>query len=202
MIQTILTALAVYIATSVDEIPILFMLYTRQSNRGNAKLITLAYFLGTFVLIGIGLLGSFGLSFIPEQWIIGLFGLVPLVLGIKVLIKGENDDEEEDAENITKKYQSLMLQVLAITIGLGADDLSVYVPLFTTVDGWNILIMILVFAISTALLCRISYKLTSIRQLVEFTEKYERFIIGIIFSVIGILIMYESGTVTHFFTIV
>ena len=198
MIQTILTALAVYIATSIDEIPILFMLYTRQSNRGKAKLITLAYFLGTFVLIGIGLLGSSGLGFIPEQWIIGLFGLVPLILGVKVLIKGEDDEEKENAEKITQKYQSQMLQVLAVTIGLGADDLSVYVPLFTTMDGWNIFIMILVFAICTAVLCKISYKLTSICQLVEFMEKYERFIIGLIFTTIGIFIMFESGTITHF----
>ena len=200
MIQTILTAFAVYIATSVDEIPILFMLYTRQNNHNRAKLITFVYFLGTFILVGIGLLGSFGLGFIPKQWIIGLFGLVPLILGIKILIKGEVDDEEENPEKITEKYQSLILQVLAITIGLGADDLSVYVPLFTTMEGWDLFILILVFSISTAMLCRISYKLTSIRQLVEFTEKYERFITGCIFIAIGILILYENGTFTHFLT--
>ena len=165
MIQTIITAIVTYIATSIDEIPILFMLYTKQSNRGKAKTITLSYFLGTFILISIGLLGSLGLGFIPEQWIMGLFGLVPLALGIKILIKGEDDEEEEEGINKSiQRYKSLGIQVLAITIGLGTDDLAVYIPLFTTLEGWEIISMVLVFALGTAVLCRISYKLTSDRK--------------------------------------
>ncbi len=199
MIQTIITAIVTYIATSIDEIPILFMLYTKQSNRGKAKTITLSYFLGTFILISIGLLGSLGLGFIPEQWIMGLFGLVPLALGIKILIKGEDDEEEEEGINKSiQRYKSLGIQVLAITIGLGTDDLAVYIPLFTTLEGWEIISMVLVFALGTAVLCRISYKLTSINKLTEFIEKYERFIVGIIFTVIGLFIMFECGTFAHF----
>lgn len=199
MIQTIITAIVTYIATSIDEIPILFMLYTKQSNRGKAKTITLSYFLGTFILINIGLLGSLGLGFIPEQWVMGLFGLVPLILGIKILIKGEDDAEEEEGiKKSIQKYKSLGIQVLAITIGLGADDLAVYIPLFTTLERWEINSMVLVFALSTAALCRISYKLTSINKLTEFIEKYERFIVGIIFSIIGIFIMFECGTFAYF----
>jgi cadmium resistance transport/sequestration family protein len=197
MIQTIITAIVTYIATSIDEIPILFMLYTKQSNRGKAKTITLSYFLGTFILISIGLLGSLGLGFIPEQWMMGLFGLIPLILGIKILIKGE-DGEEEGVKKSIQKYKSLGIQVLAITIGLGADDLAVYIPLFTTLEGWEIISMVLVFALGTAVLCRISYKLTSINKLTEFIEKYERFIVGIIFTAIGIFIMLECGTFAHF----
>jgi cadmium resistance transport/sequestration family protein len=200
MLKIIITALVTYVATSVDEIPVLFMLYTKQSNKGRAKTITLSYFLGTFILIGLGLLGALGLGFIPQRWIIGLFGLVPLVIGIKVLINGEDDEEEEEGvKKSLQKYKLLWVQVLAITIGLGADDMGIYIPLFTTIKGGEILLMVLVFAICTAVLCKISYKLTSINKLTEFMERYERFIIGTVFTTIGILIMYECGTFSRFF---
>lgn len=200
MLKVVITALATYIATSVDEIPVLFMLYTRQSNKGKAKTITLSYFLGTFILIGLGILGAFGIGFIPKKWIIGLFGLVPLFLGLKVLIKGENDEEEDEGvRKSLQKYKLLWVQVLAITFGLGADDMGIYIPLFTTINGGEILLTVLIFAICTAVLCGISYKLTSIKKLTEFIEKYERFIIGIVFTSIGIFIMHGCGTFAHFF---
>lgn len=201
MFKVIITALATYLATSIDEIPILFMLYAKQSNKGRAKTITISYFLGTFILIGIGLLGALGLGVIPQQWVMGLFGLVPVFLGIKILIKGEDEEEEEEGiKKALQRYKSLWIQVLAITIGLGADDLSVYIPLFTTIKGGEILLMVLIFALCTAVLCVFSYKLTSINILDKFIEKYERFITGIIFTAIGIFIMYNNGTFAHFLT--
>jgi len=197
MITAILTAIAAYISTSVDEIPILFMLYTKKRSRGSARTITFSYFFGTLILISLGLLGAFGLGFIPQKWMMGIFGLVPLIMGIKAMITGDGD-EEEGAEKAMQKYGSLGIQVLAVTFALGADDFGVYAPLFASLAGWEILVMIVVFILCTALLCLVSYKLTSIKPLSEFMEKYERWIIGILFSAIGIFILQECGTIAHF----
>ncbi len=118
--------------------------------------------------------------------------MVPFGLGIKILIRGEDNEQEIVDKN--QKYKSIWIQVLAITIGLGADDIGVYIPLFTTLTGWEIMQMILVFGFGTALLCFISYQLTRIEKITSFIEKYERFIIGIIFVGIGMYVMYECGT--------
>lgn len=197
MITAILTALAAYISTSVDEIPILFMLYTKQTSRGRARTITLSYFIGTLILISLGLLGAFGLGFIPQKWMMGIFGLVPLIMGIKAMITGDGD-EEAGAEKAMQKYGTLGIQVLAVTFALGADDFGIYAPLFASLAGWEILVMIIVFILCTLLLCLVSYKLTSIKPLSAFMEKYERWIIGILFSAIGIFILQECGTIAHF----
>jgi cadmium resistance protein CadD (predicted permease) len=93
----------------------------------------------------------------------------------------------------------LGIQVLAITIVLGADDLGVYIPLFTTLTGWEVLQMLLVFIFGTAILCFASYRLTRIEQLTAFIETYERFIIGIIFVAIGVFVMVEYGTLTYLY---
>ncbi|MDD2243012.1 MAG: cadmium resistance transporter [Dysgonamonadaceae bacterium] len=195
MISIIFSALFTYIATSIDELPILFMLYTKKSNRGKARIITGAYFLGTFILVGIGVLGAFGLGlFIPHK-ILGLLGLIPIAIGIKVFFEKE-DDEEKEAEKVMSKHSSLILQILAITIGLGTDDLAVYIPLFTALSGTEFLVMTIVFAIATALLCFISFKLTSIKPLTQFIEKFEHPIVGAIFVLVGFFILYETGNLS------
>lgn len=194
MIKTLITAIITYLATSIDEIPVLFMLYMNAKNKGKGKTITLTYFLGTFLLVAVGLLGAFGLDLITAKWAIGLIGFLPIIMGIKILIKG--DDDEDEAMEKAKKFSSLWLKVLVITIALGADDLGVYIPLFTTMTGWEIVQMCFVFTVGTAILCLTSYRLTRIEKLSDFIEKQERFIVSVVFIVIGIFVMIECKTVT------
>ncbi len=92
MILTVLTMLLTYLATSIDEIPILFLFYTRAKRRGEERQITLSYYMGTFLLIGIGLLGARSLLLLPQRWMVGFIGLIPLILGIKILLQGEEGE--------------------------------------------------------------------------------------------------------------
>ena len=46
-------------------------------------------------MIGASLLVAQGVvNLIPQQWVIGLLGLLPLYLGVKIWIKGEEDEDE------------------------------------------------------------------------------------------------------------
>lgn len=200
MTKTILTAVITYLATSIDEIPVLYMLYTNSSNKGKGKTITFTYFLGTFSLVTLGLLGAFGLVQIPAKWLIGFIGLVPLGMGIKMLV--DSDDDEEKAKTAANKRKALWARVLVVTLALGADDLGIYIPLFTTMTGWQILQMIFVFAIGTAFLCLISYRLTHIERITSFIENKERYIVSIIFVAIGIFVIYDCGTFAGFMKLI
>jgi len=68
-------------------------------------------------------------------------------------------------------------------------------PLFSTLTWSGIFLMIIVFLISTGALCYLSYKLTEIEKLKVFIEKYERFLVGVVFTGIGIFVMYNCGTI-------
>lgn len=197
MITTIITAIIAYIATSLDEIPILFLLYKKSSGKNKNRAITAGYFTGTFLLMGLGLAGAFGLIQLPQKWMVGLIGLVPLFLGIKVLVTGDDDDEKRAAS--VHKYASMWIQVLVMTIALGVDDLGVYIPLFTTFEAWDWLLMLVVAAVGTALLCFISFRLTYIDRLSAFIEKQERYIVSLVFILIGIYVMLECQTYRIFF---
>lgn len=192
MIKSIIMAIVIYLATSIDEIPVLFMLYMDARNKGKGKIITFSYFIGTFLLVAIGMLGALGLVMLPAKWILGFIGLIPIIMGIKILITGDDDDEK--AVDKSGKIDILGIKVLVITFALGADDLGVYIPLFTTLTSWEMLQTLLVFASGTLLLCLISYRLTSITRLTSYIEKWEKYIVGTIFIAIGIWVMIKCGT--------
>lgn len=195
MLQTIITAIITYLATSMDEISILFMLYSNPKNKGKALTITATYCTGTFLLIGIGLIGAHGLVQIPVKWAVGLIGFIPLLMGIKELLKRE--DEDEKATDPAKNRKSLCRQVLIITMALGVDDLGVYIPLFTTKSGRDIALMVLIFAVGALLLSFISYRMICINKLTNFIENKERYIEGFVFIAIGIMVMIECGTINE-----
>src|SRR5699024_8766817 len=88
----------------------------------------------------------------------------------------------------------LYLTVAFIVLASSADDFSIYIPYFTALDTVGNLIAILVFLSMVGVLCYVSYRLASLDFVSEKMEKYERWIVPIVFIGLGIYIMYENGT--------
>ena len=89
-------------------------------------------YLGTSVLVAVSLFAAYVLNFIPQDWIIGLLGLIPIYLGIRVAVGGEEEEEEEE---VVEKLESggtsrLFWTVALITIASGGDNLGIYIPYF------------------------------------------------------------------------
>lgn len=196
MITTIFTAAAVYIATGIDYLVILIILFS-QIKKGQAKHIWIGQYLGTVIIIAVSLLVALGVSWlVPEQWVLGLLGLIPLYLGIRIWVKGGEEGEESDILSLfsSDRFNQLYLTVAFIVLASSADDFSIYIPYFTALDAMGILIAIIVFLIMVGVLCYVSYRLASIDFVSEKIEKYERWIVPIVFIGLGIYIMYENGT--------
>src|SRR5690625_3651931 len=93
---TVLYSIVVYIATGIDYLIILMLLFTQSVKQKQTMHIIVGQYLGTAIIILISLLAAFGANFIPQQWVIGLLGLLPIYLGIKVWLKGEEDSDESN----------------------------------------------------------------------------------------------------------
>ena len=197
MLQSIISALAVYISTSIDYLFILLIIFSQSHTKKGLRQIFLGQYLGTGILVDISLFAAYVLNFIPQDWIIGLLGLIPIYLGIRVAFVGE--EEEEEGEVIEKLgsrgTNRLFWTVSLITIASGGDNLGIYIPYFTSLSFPAIVTALIVFAISVAVLCYISYKLAKISFVSETLEKYERIIVPIVFIGLGIFIMIENGTI-------
>ena len=201
MLQTIFSAIAVYISTSIDYLFILLIIFSQAYTQKGLRQIYFGQYLGTGILVAISLFAAYVLNFIPQDWMIGLLGLIPIYLGIRVAMGGEEEAEEEE---VVEKLESrgsnrLFWTVALITIASGGDNLGIYIPYFTSLSVSEIVIAIVVFALSIAVLCYISYRLAKISFVSETLEKYERIIVPIVFIGLGIFIMLENGTIQTLF---
>ncbi|WP_432475628.1 CadD family cadmium resistance transporter [Enterococcus faecium] len=197
MLQNILSALAVYISTSIDYLFILLIIFSQNHTKKGLRQIFFGQYLGTGILVAISLFAAYVLNFIPQDWIIGLLGLIPIYLGIRVAFVGEEKEEEgEVVEKLgSRGTNRLFWTVSLITIASGGDNLGIYIPFFTSLSFSEIVTSLIVFAISVAVLCYISYKFAKISFVSETLEKYERIIVPIVFIGLGIFIMIENGTI-------
>ena len=141
------------------------------------------------------------LNFIPQDWIIGLLGLIPIYLGIRVAMGSEEEAEEDEVmEKLGSRGSNRLFWTVAlITLASGGDNLGIYIPYFASISFSEIILALIVFAISIAVLCYISYQLAKISFVAETLEKYERIIVPIVFIGLGIFIMLENGTIQTLF---
>lgn len=195
MLTTIVSAIVSYIATSIDYIVILVVLFTQMKKRKNGvRDIVLGQYLGFTILIVISLLAAFGLAFIPQQWI-GLLGLIPIFIGLKVLFeKDEGDEEDEEILESTNRFSSFILSVTVIMLAAGGDNLGVYIPYFTVLNTIELIVTIVIYYIAAAVLLYLCQRVSAVKGISETVEKYEKIIVPIVFLALGIMIMSENGT--------
>ncbi|SFC65467.1 cadmium resistance transporter (or sequestration) family protein [Alkalibacterium subtropicum] len=204
MIETIISAIAVYISTSIDYLFILLIIFSQSHTKKGIAHIYWGQYLGTGFLVAVSLFAAYVLNFIPQDWIVGLLGLVPLYLGVQVALHGEEEeDDDEVAEKIGAGGSSRLFWTVAlITVASGGDNLGIYIPYFTALSTAEIILAIVIFAVSVSILCYISYRLAKISFVSETLEKYERLIVPIVFIGLGIYIMLENGTIQTLFSMI
>ena len=202
--QTIISAIGVYISTSIDYLIVLIILFAQLSQNKQKWHIYAGQYLGTGLLVGVSLVAAYVVNFVPKAWMVGLLGLIPIYLGIRFAIVGEGEEEEEEEEEeiIERLEQSkanqLFWTVTLLTIASGGDNLSIYIPYFASLDWAQTLVALLVFAIGVIIFCKLSQVLSSIPLISETIEKYTRIIVLLVFIPLGLYIMYESGTIETF----
>ncbi|HGJ0972326.1 TPA: CadD family cadmium resistance transporter [Streptococcus pneumoniae] len=199
--QTIISAIGVYISTSIDYLIILIILFAQLSQNKQKWHIYAGQYLGTGLLVGASLVAAYVVNFVPEEWMVGLLGLIPIYLGIRFAIVGEDagEEEEEIIERLEQsKANQLFWTVTLLTIASGGDNLGIYIPYFASLDWSQTLVALLVFVIGIIIFCEISRVLSSIPLIFETIEKYERIIVPLVFILLGLYIMYENGTIETF----
>ena len=153
MIQNVVTSIILYSGTAVDLLIILMLFFAKRKSRKDIINIYLGQFLGSVSLILLSLLFAFVLDYIPSKEILGLLGLIPILLGLKVLLLGDSDGEAIAKEGLRKDNKNLIFLVAMITFAsCGADNIGVFVPYFTTLNLANLIVALLTFLVMIYLL--------------------------------------------------
>ncbi|HEM6301889.1 TPA: cadmium resistance transporter [Streptococcus suis] len=189
--MTIITyALILGISTSIDYFLILFLLFSQAKKPGEKRTIYFGQLLASFILILLSSILSQVANVFLADWILGLLGFVPILLGVRILFENEEETEIPDSK-------IGLLSIIFILLASGVDNLGIFTPYFTTLSTLETLLTAGLILLETFAICYLAEKFGSLHSISEFIEKYERMILPTIFIILGIYILFEFGTMTY-----
>lgn len=201
MINNIFTGVTAYISTSVDYLLILMAIFS--ANKNYKLQIYLGDLIGTSILVGISLLLACVLNIVPQTWILGLLGLVPIIMGLKILYNlyinkaTDEDDDEVMVQQTLSKNRKLIINVVTITIvTCGADNIGVYVPLFTQLNAPALTTVLITLFVMLTIFYFLGLLITRMPIIANLLEKWGDLITAIVYLLIGTMILTESGTIS------
>lgn len=191
MLEVVFKALISFISTNMDDIFVLMILYAQVASKKGWIRIIAGQYLGTYLLTGISILGAFGMSLLPSKYI-GLLGIVPIFLGIRTWITSKRSTKE-DGDSAPQENASIsVLGVTLFTIMNGADNIGVYIPVFSRYSMMELVLTSLVFGVMIALWCLIGFKLANYPFIKNKIQKYQHIIVPSVLIVLGLFIILEN----------
>lgn len=214
MTSLIITNIISFVSTNLDDIFVLTIFFSQVGSKVKKTDVVFGQYLGIGLLVLISITASYGLSFISSDKL-GLLGFIPIILGIKSWIDYKKESRnavssEVDKERVENQItvenagnknilagiiRPQILNVMFVTIANGADNIGIYIPLFSRYSPSQLVITIIVFSMMVALWCFLGFKLANFPFIKQQLEKYKHIAIPFVFIALGIYIILESGLI-------
>ena len=221
MSSIVTTSIVSFISTNIDNIFVMMVLYARVDETFKKKYVVIGQYLAIGILTAISLSAAFGLNFVPQKYV-GLLGLIPIALGVKEWISYKRpvqnksnrkefplETEKTEAahpnklQNILRKVTSMaskivkpeILSVALVGVANGADNIGVYIPLFTGYSSIQVIVTIIVFVLMMAVWCFLGEKITDFPKIKAIIQTYKYFAVPAVFVGLGIYIIIKSGLI-------
>lgn len=204
MLQTIMTAIILYTATAVDLLVILLIFFAKANTKKEYRDIYIGQYVGSLALILISLFLAFVLNYVPEKWILGLLGLIPIYLGIRVAISGDCEGEERAKRELNEKGLSKLVGMVAIVTiaSCGADNVGLFVPYFVTLKTIELITTLIIFIILILVLVFSAQLLSKTPGIGEVIERFNRWIMAVIYIGLGLFIIIENETIQTIYNLI
>lgn len=223
MINAIIKAIVSFASTNIDDIFVLMLFFSQVSAVMKKSHIIIGQYLAISTLTIISIIGAFGVSVIPKEYI-GLLGLAPIFIGIKAWAEHRKDVSKLDNTNVQELSQDennevrkmassenpimtfiksfinpTIVKVFCVTLANGGDNIGIYIPLFSSMSLSDILVTVTTFALLIGFWCFIASNLVEHPLVQKNIEKYKDIFVPIVFIGLGIFILIESGPINYIF---
>jgi cadmium resistance transport/sequestration family protein len=192
MIETVLASVVVFVATSVDELVVLTTIFAYAERRKAVGQVYAGQLIGQAVILTISVLAAFGIESISQKGI-GLLGVLPIVLGIRILFGGNEDDQAQETAIRLGSGAGFTLTVALIAIGGGGEELAVFVPFLGSLAMPELVVALLTLLLLVPVWCRISQRIASIKRIQELIARYQRIFVPVVFITLGVFVIIDSG---------
>jgi cadmium resistance protein CadD (predicted permease) len=193
----IVIGISAFVSTNIDDIFLLIVFFS-NSLKFPKYHVVIGQYIGIGLLIAISIIASF-ISLVIPSFLIGFMGIIPIIIGIKKLIENyKKKKEPEDTNSLKYKFTKTnsaisFLSVAAVTFSNGGDNIGIYTPLFASSNTiGQIVILVVIFIIMTAVWCSIGYYLVNHSFLADHVRRIGHLILPFVLIALGIYIMIEE----------
>jgi cadmium resistance protein CadD (predicted permease) len=179
-----LLSISAFISTNIDDLFLLVGFFSDQSfSRSH---IFGGQILGMATIVAISLAAAFAaLTILPVD--MGLLGIVPMAIGIGKLVRLGKIKKEQQPAAVG------VLQVAAITIVNGGDNIAAYTPIFANQKAEEMTATLMIFAALTLVWCFAALWLVRRAAVGKPLRRYGHVLLPFILIGLGGLILYRSG---------
>jgi cadmium resistance protein CadD (predicted permease) len=195
LFAVVTAAALVFAGTNIDDMVVLTVLFlsARAVGRPRRWQVWTGQYAGFAALVGASAVAAVGLIVVADDWV-GLLGLLPLALGVRGLVTAvRSRGDDQPAPPVVAAGAG---SVAGVTIANGADNISVYTPMFRTIGLTSSLITLAVFVVGVAVWCLAGSWMGSHPRVVRLVQRFGHWIVPGVFIVIGTLLLVRSGVLT------
>ncbi len=213
VLATLQLALAAGSATTFDDNIYLTGFFAEVNRSFRPQHVVLGELLGFSLLVAISLLGFFLGRILPIHWL-GWMGVLPILIGLRNLLQHLRDGygDEEDRRANRERYGDLagfqlrrlsLLELLRdrrtysvslVTIANGSNNLSIYIPLFASLQPFQVSLVLPVLYGFIALWLLLSFHLTRTPGLALLLNRYAPIFFPFVLIWLGVRILNDSGS--------
>jgi cadmium resistance protein CadD (predicted permease) len=158
--------------------------------------VVIGQYLGTSTIVASSLALSLVSFVAPMAWV-GLLGLLPIAIGVKTAMNDLRRRPACDALDFggsVRRSSASVLPVALATASNGADNLSLYTPLFAVQTMVQRGITVVIFLIITGLWCGIAAWLVRHPFFGPQIRRWGRPLLPVVLIGLGLLVLAESGS--------
>ena len=153
----------------------------------------LGQYLGFMAILTAAVLGALGAGLLPEPANLYL-GLLPLLLGLRAAWRARRQrHHDDDPDGPSAAGGPGILQVAAVTLANGGDNIGVYVPVFAVAGTGGMIVYASVFLIGVAVWCAAGRYFATRPVIAKALSRWGHILLPMVLFGIGLLILIEGG---------
>ncbi len=206
MLGVILSSTLAFFSTEIDDFLALIFLMAAASSKKEKIAVSCGKYAGLLIICAASALAANYISKIPSYFA-GFLGLIPIAIAVKEIFFSKNENEKSDEkksladkkEFLDKKRIMVFLATVLVTISAGFDNFAIYIPFFTTLKGFDFVVLAIVFIILQALFCLVATLIVNQKAVKRVLENKKNLFTGLLFFALGIYIMLKNKTFAWIF---
>lgn len=193
-LATVAQAIAMFVATNVDDLVVLTVFFGRARGDFSAVVrVVIGQYLGFVGILVVSVLSALGAQLLPGR-AVAYLGLLPLLLGVRAAWTAWRRPDVDDDEGEADGRPGLgVATVAAVTFANGGDNFGVYVPVFAVAGPSRMTVYVIVFLVGVGLWCMLSQRIATRPAVAEVLERWEDVLLPLVLIGIGVVILTGGG---------